>query len=194
MSFDDAPERTVMICSVVKLAAATALRKAQRTCRRVGRTLALTPDHDTARATVIDARGGYGVFAVMAARRRRQQLLVIAEGDAIAIVRKRTAAADQLQRLMRLGRKRLQTHIAQLLGIATRKSCRGKKRSRQQQQMLCSVPQVSVRRETGYGLPAVTPPAWYCAAGCAIRGAGARAPHSALQPSNPDHAVFSGRR
>ena len=98
-----------MIRSVIKAAAVTALRQRQQTGRPVRRRLPFATDDDAARAAVIDARRNHRVFAVMAARRCWQLFFIIAESNAVALVRIGAAALDQLQGLLRFGRQLLQT-------------------------------------------------------------------------------------
>ena len=97
-----------MIRGVIKTAAVTALRQRQQAGRSGQRLLPFATDDDAARAAVIDTWRYHGVFAVMAARRCRQLFFIIAESNAVALVRIGAAALDQLQGLLRFSRQLLQ--------------------------------------------------------------------------------------
>src|SRR5262245_15441175 len=82
MSFDDAPERPVVVFGVIELAA--------------------TAGDDAARAPVPGAGRLHRVFAVVAALLLRQLAFPIAEHRAVLGIRERTAGPDQRERLARL--------------------------------------------------------------------------------------------
>jgi len=67
--------------------------------------LAALAGDDAPRAAVPGARRPHGIFAVVATSLYRQTLLKVSEHEAVALVWKRAALADQRDRLARLGRQ-----------------------------------------------------------------------------------------